>query len=62
MFVRVIPEPIIEEISFLIILPIILSPASTRRLLFNSLGPAFCNSFLNEFATEFIIIDGGNLL
>ena len=55
MFVRVIPEPIIEEISFLIVLPIILSPASTRRLLFNSLGPAFCNSFLNEFATELLL-------
>ena len=41
-------------------LPIILSPASTKRLLINSLGPAFLSSFSNEFANEFIVLDGGN--
>ena len=62
MFVRVIPEPVIDEIPILIFLPIILSPASTRRLLFNSSGSPFFNFFSSEFAAEFIIRNGGNLL
>ena len=33
LFVRVIPEPVIDETPFLIVLPIILSPVSARRLL-----------------------------
>ena len=45
---------------FKFFLPIILSPISTRRLLFNSSGSVFFNSFLYAFAIEFIILNGGN--
>ena len=55
MFVRVIPEPVIDEILFLIFLPIILSLVSTRRLLFISLGSIFFNPLSYEFAIEFFI-------
>ena len=49
MFVRVIPEPVIDEIPFLIFLPIILSPTSTRISLFNFLEPIFFDVFAIEF-------------
>ena len=39
LFVRVIPEPVVDEKSFLIFLPIILSPVSTRRPSSNLLVP-----------------------
>ena len=37
LFVRVIPQPIVNEIPFSIFLPIILSPVSTRMSLFFSI-------------------------
>ena len=46
LFVRVIHKPIIDEILFLIFLPIILSAASTRISLFNCLVPVLFNYFL----------------
>ena len=53
MFIRVIPKPVIDEFSFLLFLPIILSLASTRISLFNLLVYVFFNSFTNEFVIEF---------
>ena len=53
LFVRAIPQPVIDEIRFLILLPIILSPVSTKRLLSISLGSLFFNFFPNKFFLEF---------
>ena len=53
LFVRVIHEPLIDEIPFLIFLPIILCPASTRISLFNFLVPVFLDFFTNESAIGF---------
>ena len=53
LFVRVIPEPVFDEIPFLTFLPIILSLAFTRISLFNFLVPVFFNSFLTEFIIGF---------
>ena len=57
---RVIPELLIDEIPFLIFLPILSSRVSTRRLLSISIGSLFFNSFPYEFANEFIVQNGGN--
>ena len=53
MFLRIIPEPIIDNIHFLILLPIILSPASTRMSLF-FLVHALFNSSKNESANDVV--------
>ena len=53
LFVRVIPESLIDEISFSIFLQIVLSPASTRISSFNFSVPIFFNYFLNKFLIEF---------
>ena len=66
MLFRVVPEPVIDEISFSVILPTISSPLSIRRFLFTSLGSVFFNyfpyelsiGFFIEFATEFISLIG----
>ena len=47
-FIRVIPEPVTDELQLLIFLPIILIPASTRISLFNFSVPVIFNSFANE--------------
>ena len=53
-FIRVIPEPVTNEIAFLIFLPIMLIPASTSLSLFSYPMPATFNSFANEFANDVI--------
>ena len=50
---RVIREPVVDEIPFLIFLPIILSPASSRISAVNFLVPVFFNCFTNEFIIGF---------
>ena len=72
MFVRVIPKPVIDEIPFLIFLPIILSPASTKISLFevfysfaanltNNINPWVSklktSGRLNKSPPDFIILD-----
>ena len=47
-FIRVIPEPVTDELQLLIFLPIILIPASSRISLFNFSVPVIFNSFANE--------------
>ena len=49
MFVRGIPEPAIDEIPFLIYLPIIINIASAKISLFNFLADIFFDSFATEF-------------
>ena len=46
--IKVIPEPVTDELQLLIFLPIILIPASTRISLFNFSVPVIFNSFANE--------------
>ena len=53
MFVRVIPEHVVDEISFLIFLLVILNRACTRISSFIFLVTVFFNSFLKEFVIEF---------
>ena len=57
MLAIVIPETLLDEILFLIFLPIILSPASTRWSLFYNLYPFI---FLSEFIIGFSSIGGPN--
>ena len=52
MFVRVIPEPEIDKITFLIFLPITLNTSSTKMSLFDFLVPIFFNSFAIEFTND----------
>ena len=52
LFVRVVPEPAIDEIPCLIYVPFKLSPASTRISLFIFLASIFFDSFAIEFANE----------
>ena len=59
MFVRVDPEPVIDEIHFLNFLPILLTPVPAR-LLFISLESLFSNFCPYDFANEPIILNGGN--
>ena len=47
-FIRVIPEPVTDELQLIIFLPIILIPASSRISLFNFSVPVIFNSFANE--------------
>ena len=51
-FVRVIPQPVIDEILFLIFLSSKLSPASTRTSSFSFLAPIFLDSFATDSANE----------
>ena len=60
LFLKVIPERVTDETYFLIFLQIILSPISIRILQFNYLVSVLFNSFTYEFATEFIVLNGGN--
>ena len=53
LFVRIIPEPVIDEVPLLTFLQVILSPVFTRRLSFNFLIPVFFNSLPYEFFIEF---------
>ena len=46
--IKVIPEPVTDELQLLIFLPITLIPASTRISLFNFSVPVIFNSFANE--------------
>ena len=59
LFVRNISEPVIDEIPFLILLPIIWSPVSTRISLVPVPVFSNCILWLNYFATDFIIFDSG---
>ena len=53
LFVRVIPEPVVDEIFFLIFLSIILSPVSTRRPSSNFLVPvSFDNSLCGKLVSS----------
>ena len=65
LFVRVNPEPAIDAIHFLIVLPIKLRPASTKISLSTFLAPKFSDSFAMELTNGSIpllsIISDGRL-
>ena len=55
-------EPVIDEIHFLISLPIKLSPASTKVSLFNNVAPISFDSFANELTNGISLLVGSNTL
>ena len=60
LFVRVIPEPVIDENLFLIFLLIKLSPSSTKVNLFECSAPIFFYSFAIELTDGISSLVGSN--